>query len=90
WAFVLINKIMKMISFNEFTLMHINRTVPNWMVRYYSDADNADMWAYFEAYNTLRLICLSEAYLHDALKFVLKNRSNNLNYGFDVFLQKPY
>ncbi|WP_206168153.1 hypothetical protein, partial [Staphylococcus microti] len=81
-----INKIMKMISFNEFTLMHINRTVPNWMIKYYSELDDVDMWVYFESYNTLRLICLSEAYLHDALKFVLKNCSNDLIYDFYVFL----
>lgn len=77
---------MNIINFNAFNLMHINRTVPNCMVRYYSDLDDTGIWAYFEAYHTLRLICLSEVYLHDALKFVLKNSSNDLVYDFYVFL----
>ncbi|EGQ3362127.1 hypothetical protein O0D30_10865 [Staphylococcus pseudintermedius] len=77
---------MEIMSFSEFCMAHENRRVPNWMIRDFNGLNDTNLWDYYESYNSLRLICLSESYLHDALKFVLKDNSNDLIYDFYVFL----
>src|SRR5699024_8948411 len=61
------------------------RIYPNWMVRYFESLTEKEQWQYFLEYQKVAEQMLSEQYLIDQLKWILKRSSIELEY--DLYVQ---
>lgn len=73
------------LEFSVFQDEHALRIYPNWMVRYFESLTEKGQWKYFLAYRKVAKQMLSESYLIDQLKWILKYPPIELEY--DLYLQ---
>lgn len=73
------------LEFSVFQDGHALRIYPNWMVRYFESLTEKEQWDYFLAYRKVADQMLSESYLIDQLKWILKHPSIELEY--DLYVQ---
>lgn len=66
------------LEFSVFQEEHALRIYPNWMVRYFESLTEKEQWQYFLAYRKVADQMLSESYLIDQLKWILKYPSIEL------------
>lgn len=76
---------LKALEFSVFQEEHTLRTYPNWMVRYFESLTEKEQWKYFLDYRKVADQMLSESYLIDQLKWILKFPSIELEY--DLYVQ---
>jgi len=72
------------LEFSVFQDEHALRIFPNWMVRYFESLTEKEQWQYFLAYRKVADQMLSESYLIDQLKWILKHPSIDLEYDLYV------
>lgn len=72
------------LEFSVFQDEHLLRLYPNWMVRYFESLTEEEQWHYFLAYRKVADQMVSESYLIDQLKWILKQLSIELEYGLYV------
>ncbi|WP_269409552.1 hypothetical protein [Lentibacillus daqui] len=72
------------LEFSVFQDEHALRIFPNWMVRYFESLTEKEQWQYFLAYRKVADQMLSESYLIDQLKWILKYPSIELEYDLYV------
>lgn len=75
---------LKALEFSIFQDDHRFRVYPNWMVRYFESLTEEEQWNYFLAYRKVADQMVSESYLVDQLKWILKNPSVELEYDLCV------
>lgn len=73
------------LEFSVFQDEHTQRIYPNWMVRYFDSLTRQEQWQYFLEYRKVADQMLSEQYLIDQLKWILKHSSIELEY--DLYVQ---
>lgn len=72
------------LEFSVFQDEHALRIYPNWMVRYFESLTEKEQWDYFLAYRKVADQMVSESYLVDQLKWILKQTSIELEYDLCV------
>lgn len=72
------------LEFSVFQDEHVLRLYPNWMVRYFESLTEEEQWHYFLAYRKVADQMVSESYLVDQLKWILKQFPFELEYGLYV------
>lgn len=73
-------KSIETLEFSVFRDEHKFRVYPNWMVRYFETLTKNEQWKYFLAYRNVANQMLSDSYLIDQLKWILKYPSIELEY----------
>ena len=73
------------LEFLAFSEHHRLNQYPNWMGRYFNALEDSEKWLYFLAYRHLTRQMVSETYLVDQLKWILKQPSMDLPY--DLYIQ---
>lgn len=72
------------LEYSVFLEEHSLRIYPNWMVRYIESLTEKERWQYFLAYRDVANQMVSESYLIDQLKWILKDPSIELEYDLYV------
>lgn len=72
------------LEFSVFQDEHALRIYPNWMVRYFVSLTEKEQRDYFLAYRKVADQMVSESYLVDQLKWILKHPSIELEYDLCV------
>ena len=78
-------KSLKTLEFSIFREEHKSRVYPNWMVKYFESLTEKEQWNFFLLYRKVADQMLSESYLIDRLKWILKFPSIELEY--DLYVQ---
>lgn len=73
------------LEFSVFQDEHVLRIYPNWMIRYFDSLTKNERWQYFLEYRKVAAQMVSEQYLIDQLKWILKHSSIELEY--DLYVQ---
>lgn len=76
------------LEFSVFHDEHMLGMYPNWMIRYFTSLRDADKWAYFLDYRNVVNQMLSDDYLIDRLKWILKQPNIELEY--DLYVQARF
>ncbi|WP_139344854.1 hypothetical protein [Oceanobacillus sojae] len=72
---------LKALEFSVFQEEHKNGVYPNWMRRYFESLTEGEQWDYFLAYRNVADQMVSESYLVDHLKWILKYPTIELEYN---------
>lgn len=72
-------------EFLIFRYDHNRRRYPNWMIRYFEDLNREEQWLYSLQYHKVAQQLVSEEYLIEQLKWILKRTDVELEY--DLLIQ---
>lgn len=73
------------LEYSIFRHDHECRVYPNWMLRYFESLTGEEQWHYSLAYHKVKNQLVSEQYLVEQLKWILKWPKADLEYG--LFIQ---
>lgn len=76
------------LEFSVFQDEHLLGMYPNWMIRYFTSLTDGEKWAYFLDYRNVVNQMLSDYYLIDRLKWILKQPNIELEY--DLYVQARF
>lgn len=73
------------IEFSIFRYDHESRIYPDWMIRYFEDLTYDEQWRYFLTYRKVANQLVTDDFLIEQLKWILKRPSFELEY--DLYIQ---